>query len=145
MNPENRPEQSERHPMWEGAIVGFLFAAESGLIPEEEIIPSTSQVCLELLQSGMLTDLGELQGYLRGRESFIQLVARPFKPEEMSHPGIRCADAVTGEPRGHWLMISLGTAEAAQQLQDLAMSDEVNETTLTHDTGMLMLEPGFDL
>lgn len=135
MNRENGVE----HPVWEGAIVGFLYAIESGMIAQEKIIPGMGQVCTELIQQGFLTDYGELQSYLRNRESLIQLVAQPFREEEMPRPDIRCVDVLTGEPRGHWLMVSVGSEEAGFQLQVLGRSHGTNEAILANDTGMLVV------
>jgi len=134
------PETSNSHPIWEGAIVGFLGAVEADLLPSDQIIPTMGQVCRELMQAEMLTSLGELQQYLRQREALVQLVAKPFRQEEMPRSDIRCVDVVTGEPRGHWLMVSVGPQEATRQLQAMAVSDEVNEAALANDTGMFVIE-----
>lgn len=135
------PEVSGQHPIWEGAVVGFLFAAEHGLVPPEEIIPTMGQVCLELMQQGMLADLGELQAYLRNRSAFVQLVAQPFVAEQFSQPGIKCIDMLTGETKGHWLMVSVSAdgSEVKRQLKRLGISDHANEALLAYDTGMLII------
>jgi len=133
------PETSNQHPIWEGAIVGFLFAVEHGLVPPEAVIPTMSQMCVDFVREGMLADFGELQTYLRGKDAIVQLVAKPFKLEEMPRPDLRVADVITGEPRGHWLMISVGPVEAAGQLVALETTHEANEAALAQDTGMLTI------
>jgi hypothetical protein len=55
------PEISQPHPIWEGAVVGFLGAVELGLIARDQIIPMMGQVCQELIAGEMLGDFGELQ------------------------------------------------------------------------------------
>jgi len=142
MNSSREP-LTDEHPMWEGAIVGLLGGVETGIVPPEQVIALTGQVCVELLQSGYLSDLGTLQRYLRERNAVIQLVARPFKAKTAATPGTRCLDVVTREPKGHWLMVCVGggpeRTEVRDRLRELAMSDEVNEQALTHDTGMLVV------
>lgn len=146
--------EPEVHPMWEGAIVGFLYAVEHGLICREsdddeinrqEIIMQTGKLVLELVQADLLADLGELQAYLRRRQALIQLIAKPFDRDEFEVPGVRCLDMKTKQSRGHWLMVSLGynggETEAQTQLRALAMSNDVNETALRLDTGMLVRDP----
>ena len=137
----SNPEIPQEHPIWEGALVGFLFAAEKGLIPRDQIIPQMGQVCVELMKGGMLNNFGELQTYLRKRGAYVQLVAQPFVQSEMPQPNIRCVDPVTNESRNHWLMVSAGPdgAEVTAQLQRLSMSHEVNEATLANNTGMLVI------
>lgn len=134
------PEKFQSRPIWEGAVVGFLCAVEFGVVARDQIIPSMGQICRELISGEMLTDLGELQRYLRQQEAIVQLVAHPFRKEEMGHQDIDCRDILTEEQRSHWLMVSVGRQEAAAQLQALAMSDEMNETTLANHTGMLVIE-----
>jgi len=130
----------DNHPIWEGAVVGLLGAVEQGMLSRDQIIPAMAQVCKELLESEMLANLGVLQQYLRQHEAIVQLVARPFKLEDIPRSDMRCIDIVTHEPRGHWLIVSVGHHEAAMQLQALAVSNEVNEYRLTNDTGMLAVE-----
>lgn len=130
------------HAAWEGAIVGLVYAAEQGLIPAEQVVPVTGQACAELMQQGILQDLGELQAFLRRRDSIVQLVAQPFDVTKMPDPRTRCVDLTTLEPKGHFLMVSVsGTvgSEADERLQELCMSHEVNEATLSRDTGFLVI------
>jgi len=132
------PESSQSHPIWEGAVLGFLGIVEQRAVQQEAVIQRMGQLCAELIQSQWLPDLGQLQGYLRGRDAAVQLIAQPFYPGTFG-PDITCVDLATREPRSHWLMVSVGAAEAAVQLQRLGNSDEVNEMLLAHDTGMLSL------
>ena len=125
------------HPVWEGAVVGYLYAAKNRLIPREAIIPQMTQVCMELIRSEMLDNLGNLQGYLRKRNSIVQLIAQKFKPNEI--PGLKCVDIYDDEARSHWMMVSFGHKEIASQFARLGVSHEVNETTLRQDTGILKL------
>lgn len=111
------------------------------MIDRNSIIPTMSQLCTDLLQNDMLDDLGSLQSYLRQSSAFVQLVAMPFNKAEITQPNIRCIDVITGETRGHWLMVSVGEngSEAERQLNLLHMSHEVNETILRRDTGRLAI------
>ncbi len=137
----SNPEHASIHPIWEGAIVGFLGAIESGMVPQEKVVYETTRVCQELLMSGMLGNLGVLQTYLRQRDAAVQLAAYPFKPEEMPRPDVVSKDPATGETRSHCLMVSLGPEAIQKLLQTFGVSHEVNEATLTYDTGILITEP----
>lgn len=132
-------EQIQPQPIWEGAIVGFLGGVELGLVSRESIIPTMGQICQELITTGALADLSELQQFLRQRNAEIQLVAQPFRQEEMPRQDIRCVNIVSGEPKSYYMMVSVGPQEAKTQLQLLKMSDEVNEATLANDTGFLVI------
>lgn len=132
-------ETSDQHPVWEGAIVGFLAAVETGLIPPDAIITEMSGVYMDLVTQGLLTDPGELQRYLRTNQSPIQMVALVFRPEQISLPGVECVDILTGEPRGHYLSITTDIKTTRLESSTLIMSDEVNETALTRDTGVLVI------
>lgn len=127
--------QNREHPIWEGAVVGFLYAAENSLIAREKVLPTMGQICVELVRSDMLDNFGDLQKYLRKRDAVVQLLAQEFKPE--ARPGYGCVDVRTGEPKKHWLMISAGRDEIIHQFYVLGVSHEVNETTLRKSTGML--------
>lgn len=70
-------EASAKHPKWEGAVAGLLFAVEWGLIDPNDIGITMSNICINLLRSGMLANLGEVQTYLRERNAPVQLIAAP--------------------------------------------------------------------
>ena len=144
------PEHPNATPVWATEFDKFISDAVAGRIAEspELIIAATGSLCMLLLQEKSLGNLGELQTYLRQENALIQLVAHPFGPKAVATPNgslvnLRCLDAVTDEPRGHWLMVCLvepNGDEIRTQLSNLSMSDEINETTLARDTGFLNTE-----
>ena len=144
------PEQSNHKPVWATEFDIFIRDALAGRVAKESelIIAATGSLCMLLLQEKTLSNLGELQTYLRQEQALIQLVAHPFDPTVIATPNgtlvnLRCLDAVSDEPRGHWLMVCLvepDGAEIRSQLANLSMSDEINETTLARDTGFLAPE-----
>jgi hypothetical protein len=133
------PEMPEEPAVWQGPVVNFLFAAENGRIQQERIAHFMGQVCVDLMVQGLLTDLGELQAFLRKQFALVQLVAIPFHPESIAPRNLRCIDPATKEPKGHWLsaLLDPNQTETTARLQALGMSRELNETILTRDTGML--------
>lgn len=135
------PENESEHPIWEGAIVGLLFAVDNNLLPMEHALGATSQVCVDLIRGNMLPDLGTLQRYLRLREATVQLVSQPYDPHSPGLSQFQPVDIRTGEVRSHWMMVSVGErgAEAQRQLGRLGISNDQNETLLARDTGMLTI------
>ena len=135
------PEAPNEHPAWEGAISVLLAGIDFGLIERNAIIPNFEQACRQLLQRGLLNNLGEVQAFLRKCGAPVQFVAKPFKLSEMPSPDFQCFDAVTGEPRSHWLkmIVSRDQSLVTRELQSLSRSDEINETILARDTGMLAI------
>jgi len=136
----SNPEQSQSHPEWEGAIVGFLEAVENGIIPESQITLAATHVCHDLIKNGLLGNFGELQQYLRQRGASVQLIAQPFKLEAMPRSDLVCKDPITNEPRGHCLLIAVGVSDLEARLSALKMSDEINETALARDTGLVFVQ-----
>jgi hypothetical protein len=129
--------EQEEHPVWEGAIVGFLAVAESGLLPEDE---SREQVAIlvivEIQQAGWLNNLGELQRYLKRHSAPLQLTAVPFSAYQLP-TGVEPRDPITGELKGYCLVVSFDTEATQQYRAHAQLSDEMNEQLLTHDTGIM--------
>ena len=131
------------HPPWKDAVDGLLGAIESGRITRDQAIPEVGQVIAKLYRDRIADNLGELQGYLRGRRSPVQLVAIPFDPADMPRQDIVCIDTITNEPRSHYLQVSVGfngaETEAETQLRFMSSSFETNELELQRNTGFLSL------
>jgi hypothetical protein len=126
-------------PEWESAITDILADAVSGAEEHDMIFDRVNQLCVEHLRGRTLGDLGVLQRYLRVRSAVVQLIARPFYPEEFPYPNLQCIDIVSGKPKGHWFLVGLGHEQIAMELARSRVSDEVNETILARNTGMLAL------
>jgi hypothetical protein len=140
VNPET---SGGARPLWESAIVGFFQSIARGNIERDQIAKEMGVLSTMLIQTGRLNDYGELQGHFRQYNSFIQLLAEPFVANDKSQPGLKCNDVVTGESRTHCLKVvvsGLNGREMRRELQALNMSNEVNEATLAHNTGMLVVQ-----
>ena len=95
-------------------------------------------MCVDLIRTKKLNNLGELQKYLREQDASVRLTTQAFNQDEMH--GLKCLDIDTGQNRNHWLMISAGHDEIEKQFRILQVSDEINETRLQRDTGILVRE-----
>jgi hypothetical protein len=131
---------SNPRPAWTGDVISFFQAIEDGTIEQPKIAQEMIVLTFNLLRSGKLANCGILQKHLREKYSFIQLVAEPFDAINPPRPDLVCLDVVSGDPRGHSLAACVSEIDGAfmlQTLQSRSMSDEVNEATLTYDTGII--------
>jgi hypothetical protein len=127
---------AEVRAAWEPAVIALLGTIGRRGFDDTLARGIMGNLCMIYLEDGSLGNLGEMQGYLRGRKADMSLFAVPFMASEMSKSDY-CIDPVTREPRDHYLRVSVGAGEIAAQYALLGVSVEQNEAVLAESTGIL--------
>ncbi|HSX32681.1 MAG TPA: hypothetical protein VLF43_05450 [Candidatus Saccharimonadales bacterium] len=130
-------EQGEaEHPIWCGAITGHLGATALGLIPRELAIPKGAQLIVELIRSGTLDNLGDLEEHARQDDLPLRLAASPVGLPPI--PGAQCLDIRTQEPKPYWLNMLIGDASDhnSEHVKRLSADPTTNIPRLRSETGV---------
>lgn len=129
----------DNNDAWKVVIDGML--ATLVAIPAAQRAAAAREFVVQPEAVDLFGNFGVLQSYLREQGAIIQLVARQFDPANPEHQGMACLDIATGTPRAYYLSVEAtytGQESTPVALQEIGMSDEVNEHLLAHETGVLV-------